>query len=167
MSCIVTSCGFAATTTKVFLNCGEKKLVYQFTARIVLGKESYWVHCICMYVSTGDLTSGLDSIGSSTPADTQKKAVEGLISRLLPLRSHQFNITIDSSIGPANRDTFIVRLNHLIVYISIYMHISAIFLFCKFIYQFCISHWCYTTILLGCMEPPLIANCFEMIFQLG
>ena len=130
-------------------------------------KKSYWVHCICMYVSTGGLTSGLDSIRSSTPADTQKKAVEGLISRLLPLRSHQFNITIDSSIGPANRDTFIVRLNHLIVYISIYMHISAIFLFCKFIYQFCISHWCYTTILLGCMEPPLIANCFEMIFQLG
>ena len=80
-----------------------------------------------MYVSTDGLTSGLDSIGSSTPADTQKKAVEGLISRLLPLRSHQFNITIDSSIGPANRDTFIVRLNHLIIYISNYMYISTIF----------------------------------------
>ena len=166
MSCIVTSCGFAATTTKIFFEWQWKKA----------GLSIYCTYCVVkkvilstlyMYVSTGGLTSGLDSIRSSTSADTQKKAVEGLISRLLPLRSHQFNITIDSSIGPADRDTFIVRLNHLIIYISIYMHISTIFLFCKFIHQFCISHWCYTTILLGCIEPPLIAICLEMIFQLG
>ena len=50
---------------------------------------------------------GLRSIRTHTPASTQAQAVKDLISRLLPAdKAKAFQITIDSSIGPADRDAF-------------------------------------------------------------
>ena len=50
----------------------------------------------------------LSSIQSVTPSTVQQKAVENLIQRLLPERCDEFNVSIDSSVGPSDRDTFTV-----------------------------------------------------------
>ena len=57
----------------------------------------------------------LDHLRSATPDDTQAAAVMGLIKRKLGDHSSQFSVTIDTSIGPKNKDTFKVRRQIIII----------------------------------------------------
>ena len=50
----------------------------------------------------------LDHIRSSTPAAVQTQAVQDLISRTIGNRSAEFIVAIDESVGPVDKDTFVV-----------------------------------------------------------
>nr|XP_045622762.1 alpha-N-acetylglucosaminidase-like [Procambarus clarkii] len=49
-----------------------------------------------------------DVVPSSSPEE-QTKAVEGLLQRLLQERAKDFTLSVDPSLGPAGKDTFVVR----------------------------------------------------------
>ena len=66
----------------------------------------------------------LDHLVSSTPAAAQAATVQGLIARLIPQRAGEFQVVVNSSIGPPQKDTFIVSetLNlsyHLVTYVFV------------------------------------------------
>jgi len=60
------------------------------------------VHAVLVFVEY----SALDHIGTKTPPYRQTATVQDLIKRLIGSRSVDFDVEVDPSIGPKNRDTF-------------------------------------------------------------
>ncbi|XP_064605833.1 alpha-N-acetylglucosaminidase-like [Liolophura sinensis] len=57
-------------------------------------------------IAEGNEFPPLDAIRSQVSPQDQAVAVQGLIQRLIPSRATEFQVSVDPSIGPANKDTF-------------------------------------------------------------
>ena len=60
----------------------------------------------------------MDHIVSSTPASIQASTVSDLIYKLVPSHAEQFEVMVDSSIGPKFKDTFKVSYYYADVHVK-------------------------------------------------